>query len=241
MDLGPAVKGIIVAAAAGTGAAAGAAAVRADGASVLAGGGAVFAEGGGAVFAEDEDEDEDGVVVRDGGAGAARDVGAAWVRGVAVFAAAGGAAAGRVAGLLDGGRGLGAAVRAGAVGSASGLSAGPRSGRIAANWDSVRCSFGVSNFVMPCETMRVSMMIMITPTMARRLLTARTSTAERKSPKSNASTGPALGLLKASAASRTALCSSGPMELSLSQSTSPSSSCRETAWVRAGSTAARTF
>ena len=221
-------KGIIVGAAAGTGAAAGAAAVRADGAWVRAGGGgAVFAAGGG--------------VVRDGGAGAGRDVGAAWVRGVAVFAAAGGAELGRVAGLLDAGRGLAAAVRTGAMGSASGLSAGPRSGRIAANWASARCSFGVRTFVAPCETMRVSMMIMITPTMARRLLTARTSTAERRSPKSIASTGPVLGLVKASAASRTALCSSGPIELSLSQSTSPSSSCKDTAWVRAGSTAARTF
>src|ERR1700722_5422771 len=42
-------------------------------------------------------------------------------------------------------------------------------------------------------------------------------------------------------ASSTALCSSGPMELSLSQSTSPFSSCKETACARAGSTAARTF
>src|SRR5579862_1440396 len=42
-------------------------------------------------------------------------------------------------------------------------------------------------------------------------------------------------------ASSTALCSSGPMELSLSHSTSPFSSCKETACARAGSTAARTF
>src|SRR5277367_458001 len=42
-------------------------------------------------------------------------------------------------------------------------------------------------------------------------------------------------------ASSTALCSSGPIELSLSQSTSPFSSCKETACARAGSTAARTF
>ena len=70
---------------------------------------------------------------------------------------------------------------------------------------------------------------------------SRTITAERESPKSNASTGAVLGSVNASAASRTALCSSGPMELSLSHSISPASSCREMAWVRLGSTAARTF
>ena len=93
----------------------------------------------------------------------------------------------------------------------------------------------------PCATMRVSMTIMINPTIARRALTARTITADFESPRSNDKMGAAAGLANASAASRTALCSSGPIELSLSHSTSPASSCNETAWVRLGSTAARTF
>jgi hypothetical protein len=93
----------------------------------------------------------------------------------------------------------------------------------------------------PCTTIRVSMTIMTKPTMARRALTARTMTAERESPKSKDSIGAAAGLVNASAASRTALCSSGPIELSLNHSTSPAWSCKDTAWVRLGSIAARIF
>ena len=133
---------------------------------------------------------------------------------------------------------LGAARRAG---SGVGLAAGAESGRIAANWTSARCSFGVISFGAPCATILVSITIMTNPTTARRALMARTMTAERESPKSNNNIGAAAGLAKASAASRTALCSSGPMELSFSHSTSPASSCKDTAWVRLGSRAARTF
>jgi hypothetical protein len=147
--------------------------------------------------------------------------------------AAGGGLARNAAGVLGAGRGL----RLGA-----GLTiAGSGPDRIAANWNSARCSFGVMSFGAPCETMRVSITIMTNPTTARRAFTTRTMTAERESPKSNDNIGAAAGLVKASAASRTALCSSGPMELSLSHSTSPASSCKDTAWVRLGSTAARTF
>ena len=64
---------------------------------------------------------------------------------------------------------------------------------------------------------------------ARRVLTARTITADRESPRSNARMGAAVGLAKASTASMTALCSSGPMELSLNHSISPASSCSEIA------------
>ena len=138
----------------------------------------------------------------------------------------------------------GAGARAGArggLGGGSGGAAGARSGRIPANWTSARCNFGVISFGAPCATTRVSMTIMINPTIARRALTARTITADFESPRSNDRIGAAAGLLNASAASRTALCSSGPIELSLSHSTSPCSSCRDTACARAGSTAARTF
>jgi hypothetical protein len=66
------------------------------------------------------------------------------------------------------------------------------------------------SFGAPCETIRVSITIMTNPTIARRAFTARTMTAERESPKSNDNIGAAAGLVKASAASWTALCSSGP-------------------------------
>ncbi len=172
-------------------------------------------------------------------------VGAGRADGAALRVAAGaGAATGRVAAALlelECGLPLAALVRTGATGSGCGLTAGARSGRMAANCASARCIFGVSSFVAPCATIRVSMMIMITPTRAPRVLTVRTSTAERISPRSRASTDAAPASAKASTACSTALCSSGPIELSLSHSTSPSSSCRDTAWVRAGSTAARTF
>jgi len=121
---------------------------------------------------------------------------------------------------------------------------GARSGRIPAKSASARCSLGVITLSAPrasCLMTRASMTIMIAPTMARWPLTARSSTAERESPRSDTSTGGPSPLEKASTASRTALCSSGPMELSLSQSRSPCSSWRDTAWARAGSTAARTF
>jgi len=163
----------------------------------------------------------------------------------------------RAAGTAGGfaGAGGGAAVRGGAATRGAGGSTsersksatcrlaggGARSGRIPANWTRARCSFGVSSFVRPWATIRVSMMIMINPTIARRLLSVRIITAERASPKSKASTESLRGSANASAASRTALCSSGPIELSLSHSISPSSSCKEMACVRFGSTAARTF
>jgi len=154
---------------------------------------------------------------------------------------AAGAAAGAVAGAgANAGANAGAGARA-ELGGGSGGAAGARSGRIPANWTSARCNFGVINFGAPCATMRVSMTIMINPTLARRAFTARTITADFESPRSNDRMGAAAGLANASAASRTALCSSGPIELSLSHSTSPASSCSETAWVRLGSTAARTF
>jgi hypothetical protein len=128
-----------------------------------------------------------------------------------------------------------------AWGLGSGAAAGSRSGRILAKYTNAFCNLGVSNFDAPWETIRVSMTIMAKPTMARREFTARIITAERASPKSKANTGAVLGSLNASAASWTALCSSGPMELSLIHRTSPVSSCREMAWVRFGSSAARTF
>ena len=137
--------------------------------------------------------------------------------------------------------GAGAGAARGGLGGGSGGAAGARSGRIPAKSTKARCNFGVMSLGAPCATMRVSMTIMITPTMARRALTARSITADFESPRSNDRMGAAAGLANASAASRTALCSSGPIELSLSHSTSPVSSCNETAWARVGSTAARTF
>ncbi len=157
------------------------------------------------------------------GAGAGADAGRAAAAGPARNAG----------GVLSAGRGLGSA--------AGLLMAGSGPDRITANWTSARWSLGVISFGAPCATIRVSMMIMTSPTIARLAFTARTITAERESPRSNDKIGAAAGLEKASAASRTALCSSGPMELSLSHSTSPASSCKDTAWVRLGSTAARTF
>ncbi len=131
IDLGPDENGITVGAAAGIGgrggAASGAAALRTAARRCCGDGGVVFA-----------------------GGGAARAAGAA-VRG----AGCAGAAAGRAApGLLelDAGRPLASGVRAGATGSGSGLGAGPRSGRMAANWASARCIFGVINLVAPCAT-----------------------------------------------------------------------------------------
>ncbi len=61
------------------------------------------------------------------------------------------------------------------------------------------------------------------------------------SPRSYASTAGPWMSANVSSDSRTALCSSGPMELSLNHRTSPCSSCRDTAWPRAGSNAARTL
>jgi hypothetical protein len=64
---------------------------------------------------------------------------------------------------------------------------GSLSGRIAAKSASTRCSFGVITLSAPrasCLMTRASMMIMIAPTMARRPLTARSSTAERELPRS---------------------------------------------------------
>jgi hypothetical protein len=80
---------------------------------------------------------------------------------------------------------------------------------------------------------------MTAPTMVQRWSMVRTITAQRESPRSNPNSGAAFGLANASIASRTTLCSSGPMVPSLSQSTSPRSSCSEIAWLRAGSNAAR--
>ncbi len=123
-------------------------------------------------------------------------------------------------------KGADAAALAGAAGG------GALSGRMAEKSASARCSFGVMTLSAPrasCFTTRASKTIMIAPTMARRPLTARSSTAERESPRSVTSIGGPPGLENASIASRTALCSSGPMELSLSHSTSPCSSCKDTA------------
>src|ERR1700727_2646383 len=107
----------------------------------------------------------------------------------------------------------GAGVGARGLGSGSGGAAGARSGRIPANWTNARCNFGVISFGAPCATMRVSITIMINPTIARRALTARTITADFESPRSKDRIGAAAGLPNASAASRTALCALGPLQL----------------------------
>jgi hypothetical protein len=172
------------------------------------------------------------------------------------IANAGGAADGAATGAGDGLRGAVANASAGAgglggfagasacAGGCAGAAGGSMSGRMPANSDNARCSLGVINFTTPlssCLMPRVSMMTITAPTMARRELTARISTAERESPRSKARTGGAAMFEKVSSASLTALCSSGPIELSLSHKTSPCSSCNETACARAGSMAARTF
>ena len=90
-----------------------------------------------------------------------------------------------------------------------------------ANSTNAFCSFGVIKREGPLVKLRVSRIIMTMPTMARRELMARTMTAERMSPRSNDRIGAAFGSANASAASRTALCSSGPMLPSVSHRTSP--------------------
>ena len=118
----------------------------------------------------------------------------------------------------------GAAARGGAAGVA-----GTGTVRVAANSDSARCSLGVINLGSPRARARESISIMTAPTMVQRPSMVRTITAERESPRSNANTGPAFGSANASIASRTTLCSSGPMEPSLNHSTSPCSSWNEMA------------
>ena len=129
-------------------------------------------------------------------------------------------------------------------GARAAAAGGSLSGRMVAKSTSARCSWGVIILRPPrgsCLTTRASSTIMITPTMARRALTARSTTAARESPRSCTRKGGPPVPENASMASRTALCSSGPMELSLSHSKSPCASCNEMAWARAGSRAARTF
>src|ERR1700721_2020871 len=96
------------------------------------------------------------------------------------------------------------------LGGGSGGAAGARSGRIPANWTNARCNFGVISFGAPCATMRVSITIMINPTIARRALTARTITADFESPRSKDRIGAAGGLPNASGAPRTPFVCSGP-------------------------------
>ena len=77
-----------------------------------------------------------------------------------------------------------AAMGRGAGGRAGGAA---ESGRMEAKSASARCNLGVitlSELLVSCLTMRASMTSMMTPTMARRALTARSSTAERESPRS---------------------------------------------------------
>ena len=155
----------------------------------------------------------------------------------------GGGGAARVGLVAPRAAGAAARTAVGAAGDAA-IAAGTlgaRAGWVAANSTSARCSFGVMILVAPRAMDLVSMTIMTAPTMVRRESSARASTAERESPRSIPSTGAASGSAKVSMASRTALCSSGPMEPSLNHSTSPSRSCSEIACARAGSKAARTF
>ena len=111
---------------------------------------------------------------RDFGAGAARERRGGAARGAAGHGRRGGkrvAAGGRVA-----------------------VGGEPASGASRRTRISARCSFGVMSLSAPRSRRcpGVSMMIMTTPTMARRALTARNSTAERESPRSKATTGAAL-------------------------------------------------
>jgi hypothetical protein len=117
------------------------------------------------------------------------------------------------------------------------------SGHIPANSPAARCSLtSVAVNALPASRMmRSSTVAMIAPTMQRRALTARSTTAERESPSMEITNGGAFATVSLSIASRMARCSSGPSESSPFHSSSPRPSCNDTAWTRAGSKASRTL
>ena len=136
----------------------------------------------------------------------------------------------------------GAAALGGAAVGAAGLDGIVPAGRMPANSINAFVILGVISCRKLASSLRIpreSRIAMMAPTRARPAFTARYTTADRESPRSKAVTGRPSGFEKTSNASRTALCSSGPIELSVIHSTSPFSSWSDIAWIRAVPRAAR--